>query len=134
MNSLRTRWSFLIPVSLLALGLAVPLAAQEPIPYPVPDRTDGEGPWDRVILRGPIVIDGTGAPPYGPVDIIVEGNIIRSIHNVGTGVTPIHEEDRPVAQPGDEEIRLEGHYILPGFLDMHLHQHYEGEGQRVPTE
>lgn len=134
MNSLRTRWSLLILVSLCAFALAAPLAAQEPIPYPVPDRTDGEGPWDRVILRGPIVIDGTGAPPYGPVDIIVEGNIIRSIHNVGTGVTPIHEEDRPPAQPGDHEIRLEGHYILPGFLDMHLHQHYEGEGQRVPTE
>lgn len=117
-----------------ALAFAAPAAAQEDIPYPVPDRTDGEGPFDRLILRGVTIIDGTGAPPYGPADIIVEGNTISSIHVVGTPVTPIHEEDRPRAQPGDEEMDLSGHYLLPGFFDAHLHQHYEGEGQRVPTE
>ena len=130
----RNRRSSLLLALLVACAVAAPLAAQQDLPFPVPDRTDGEGPWDRLILRGPIVIDGTGAPPYGPVDIIVEGNIIHSIHNVGTGVTPIREEDRPKAEPGDHEIDLEGHYILPGFIDMHLHQHNAGAGQGVPTE
>ena len=130
----RNRLPSLLLALLVACAVAAPLAAQEDLPYPVPDRTDGEGPWDRLILRGPIVIDGTGAPPYGPVDIIVEGNIIHSIHNVGTGVTPIREEDRPKAEPGDHEIDLTGHYILPGFIDMHLHQHNAGAGQGVSAE
>lgn len=106
------------------------------IPYPVPDRTDGEGPWERLILRGVTVIDGTGAPPYGPADIVVERNLIREIRVVGTPVTPIHEEDRPkaTAHPSHHEMDLSGHYLLPGFIDMHLHQHHEGEGQGVPTE
>ena len=124
---------FLFAAAALALATA-PLAAQDDIPYPVPDRSDGEGPWDRLILRGVTVIDGTGAPPYGPADIIVENNIIRAIRVVGTPVTPIREEDRPKAEPGDHEMDLSGHYLLPGFVDMHLHQHNEGEGQAVPTE
>ena len=39
---------------------------------PAPDRAEGEGPFERLVLRGGILIDGTGAPPVGPVDIVVE--------------------------------------------------------------
>ena len=53
-----------------------------------PARSEGEGPFGRSILRGVTLIDGTGAPARGPVDIVVEGNKIERIENVGVpGVT-----------------------------------------------
>lgn len=36
-----------------------------------PKRTDGEGPYERLIIRGVNLIDGTGSPATGPVDIVV---------------------------------------------------------------
>ena len=44
-----------------------------------PERTEGEGPFDRLIIRGGILIDGTGAPPRGPVDIVIERNRIVKV-------------------------------------------------------
>jgi hypothetical protein len=44
---------------------------------PGPDRSEGEGPFKRLVIRGATVIDGSGAPPKGPVDIVIEGNILR---------------------------------------------------------
>src|ERR1700755_1716700 len=45
-------------------------------PQPAPARRSGEGagPFKRMVIRGATLIDGTGAPPIGPVDIVVEGN------------------------------------------------------------
>ena len=38
-----------------------------------PDRGDqGDGPFERLIIRGATIIDGTGAPPVGPVDLVIE--------------------------------------------------------------
>jgi len=44
-----------------------------------PERARGEGPYDRLVIRGATLIDGTGAPPRGPVDIVIEGG---SAHRV----------------------------------------------------
>ncbi|MEO6136014.1 MAG: hypothetical protein ABIP35_12720 [Ginsengibacter sp.] len=41
-----------------------------------PPHHEGEGPWSQLIIRGVILINGTLAPPVGPVDIVVEGNRI----------------------------------------------------------
>ncbi|CAN5323285.1 amidohydrolase family protein [soil metagenome] len=86
-----------------------------------PDRAEGDGPYDRLILRGGTMIDGTGSPALGPVDIIIEGNTIVRIQNVGYPGVPIDEERRPEADANTEEINVEGMYILPGFFDMHAH-------------
>ena len=43
---------------------------------PAPDRSEGDGPHKRLIIRGGTLIDGTGAPPRGPVDIVIEANKI----------------------------------------------------------
>ena len=48
-----------------------------------PARAEGEGPWPQLILRGATLINSTGAPPIGLVDIIIEKNRIVSIVNVG---------------------------------------------------
>ena len=85
-----------------------------------PDRAEGEGPYDRLILRGGTLIDGTGAPPIGPVDIVIEKNRIVQIKSVGYPGVPIDSENRPDAD-GGQEIDVEGMYVLPGFVDMHGH-------------
>ncbi|MGH9659636.1 MAG: amidohydrolase family protein [Bryobacteraceae bacterium] len=97
--------------------------AQEPPARitPAPDRPagEGEGPFDRLVLRGVTVIDGTGAPPRGPVDLVVEGNRIREVKNVGAPRIPIEEKGRPAK--GSREIDGTGMYVLPGFVDLHAH-------------
>ena len=99
---------------------------------PAPDRAEGEGPFDRLILRGVILIDGTGAPPIGPVDIIVEDKRISRNAKVGYPGLPIRESDRPEAGPNDKVYDLEGHYLMPGFVDMH--GHIGGRGQGTSAE
>ncbi|WP_235295915.1 amidohydrolase family protein [Portibacter marinus] len=82
---------------------------------------EGEGPYSQLILRGVNLIDGTGAPMRGPIDIVIENNIITGIHNVGYPGVVIKDSDRPKLKEGGRSIDLEGHYVLPGFIDMHGH-------------
>ncbi|MFA5670163.1 MAG: amidohydrolase family protein [Balneolaceae bacterium] len=84
-----------------------------------PDRKEGEGPHERLIIRGANMIDGTGAPMVGPVDIVIEGNKIASIHRVGYPGVPINEDRRP--KGATQELDATGMYIMPGFVDMHTH-------------
>jgi hypothetical protein len=67
------------------------------------------------------MIDGTGSPAVGPVDIVIEGNRIAQIQNVGYPGVPINENRRPQAREGDKVMDLDGSYVLPGFFDMHAH-------------
>ncbi|HEX2223357.1 MAG TPA: amidohydrolase family protein [Thermoanaerobaculia bacterium] len=99
---------------------------------PAPPRAEGEGPFGRLILRGVTVIDGTGAPPFGPVDLVIEKNRIVNVAMVGNPGVPIDPEGRPKARAGDREIDLTGHYVLPGFVDMH--GHLGGKEQGTPAE
>ncbi len=88
---------------------------------PGPDRgEDGAGPFDRLIIRGVTMIDGTGSPPLGPVDIVVEGNRIAEIKSAGTPGLPMKDdEDRP--GDGDYVIEAEGWFVMPGIVDLHTH-------------
>ena len=114
-------------------ALAGPLAAQNDASIPkAPPRAEGEGPFARLILRGVTVIDGTGAPPLGPVDIVIEKNRIADITAVGSPGVPIDPEGRPKAGPGDRELDLEGMFVLPGLVDMH--GHIGGKEQGTPAE
>lgn len=88
---------------------------------PAPDRKagEGEGPFNRLVIRGATLIDGTGAPPTGPVDIVIEGNKIKEIVHVGTPHIPIDPKDRPAK--GTKEIDAHGSYVMPGFINIHVH-------------
>lgn len=99
---------------------------------PAPSRAEGEGPYTQLILRGVTLIDGTGAPPSGPVDIVIDGNRITNIRRVGSPGLPIDLEKRPKLAEGGHEIELAGHYVLPGFVDMH--GHIGGTSQGTPAE
>ncbi|HEV7237975.1 MAG TPA: amidohydrolase family protein [Thermoanaerobaculia bacterium] len=104
------------------------LAQEQQQPY-APDRRpdEGEGPFKRLIIRGATVIEGSGAPPIGPMDIVIEGNRITEIRSVGFPKVPIDPERRPALIPAEgpkdatKEIDGSKMYVLPGFVDMHGH-------------
>ncbi|MEO7489458.1 MAG: hypothetical protein ABIU77_20250, partial [Ferruginibacter sp.] len=93
---------------------------------------EGEGPWPQLIIRGVTLINSTGAPPIGPVDIVVENNRIVNIANVGAPGVPIDTKRRPQLKEGGKELQAEGMYLLPGFIDMH--GHIGGTEQGTPAE
>ncbi len=97
-----------------------------------PERYRGEGPWSQLIIRGVTLINGNGAPPRGPIDIVVENDIITKIAVVGYPGVEIDEEKRPQLAEGGHEIDCEGMYLLPGFVDMH--GHIGGESQGADAE
>ena len=86
---------------------------------PAPDRSQGEGPYDRLIIRGATLIDGTGGMPRGPVDIVIEENKIVDIKGVGTPMLPIDAKNRPTG--ATKEIDATGKYVMPGIIDLHIH-------------
>ena len=121
--------SVLLVASLLPVA-SVPAAAQSNAPKEAPPRERGEGPYDRLIIRGATLIDGTGAPPRGPVDIVVADDKIVSIQAVGAPGGPINDDARP--DGGARELDASGMYVLPGFVDMHAH--LGGTAQGTPAE
>src|SRR5688572_12036073 len=73
------------------------------------------GPFKRLVIRGANIVDGTGGPPYGPADVVVENNRITAIQIVGHPLGDIDEAARPAK--GDYEIDARGMYLLPGLID-----------------
>lgn len=107
-------------------------AAQAAPPKAPPRGDQGDGPYERLILRGGTLVSGEGAPPLGPVDIVIENDRITRVVNVGYPGVPIKSEGRPKAQPGDQELDVTGKFILPGFVDMH--GHIGGSAENIPAE
>jgi imidazolonepropionase-like amidohydrolase len=107
--------------TILLLSLVGTLGAQSRAEVtPAPERgSQGDGPFERLILRGAIVIDGTGAPPAGPADIVIEQNRIVEIKSVGTPHIPVDETQRPSG--ATKELDATGMYVMPGFVDLHTH-------------
>ena len=109
----------------LACALVLPTMAvgqeQPPPVTPAPSRPpdEGRGPFKVLVIRGAILIDGTGAPPQGPVDIEIEGNRIKAIRSAGTPGLPLKPNRQP--EKADHEIDAQRMYVLPGFVDLHTH-------------
>jgi imidazolonepropionase-like amidohydrolase len=101
-----------------SVGASAPAAVERDV-NPAPPRHEGEGPFNRLVIRGATVIDGTGAPPIGPVDIVVEGNRITEIRVAGTPGLQLRPNREP--QQFDREIDATGMFVLPGFIDGHAH-------------
>ena len=97
-----------------------------------PPRAEGEGQFNRMIIRGVNLINGTGSPMQGPCDIVVEKNKIVEIKVVGYPGVPIDPKNRPTLNAGDKELDCTGMYMLPGFVDMH--GHIGGKQQGTPAE
>ena len=114
-DPLRFRVLSTIALAALLLGAVALPAAAESIPG-APPRDEGDGPYDRLILRGATLVDGTGAPPIGPVDLVIEGNRI-------VDVVPIDlPRPRTLAMHNTPEFgrltsRIRGHFNSSGAID-----------------
>jgi hypothetical protein len=88
-------------------------------PMPGPSLAgESEGPFQRLVIEGGMLIDGTGSPPIGPVTVIVEGDRITQILGLPGLYTPqVGPSGRVEIRPGDKHIDARGSYILPGLID-----------------
>lgn len=111
-------------LALLAVPGATTAALAQDGMERVPDRLppEGEGPYAALLVSGATMIDGTGAPPIGPVDILVEGNRIASVH---VGGAPAAVKAR-----AERTIDATGMHLLPGFVDVHGHN---GDPGKAPN-
>ncbi len=119
-------------VLLLIFTLSFTLAWSQRQVTPAPEVQEGDGPFDQLIIRGATLINSTGAPPYGPVDVVIEKNKITKVQIVGYPGVAINESGRPELKKGGKEIDATGMYLLPGFVDMH--GHIGGASQGTPAE
>jgi len=97
----------------------------------IPARDAGSGPYRRLVLRNVTIVNGTGAPAQGPYDLVITQDRIAEVRSIGT---PGAIDESKRAQPGDQELDLTGHYVLPGFVDTHVHLHSLIEHQKVPAD
>lgn len=80
----------------------------------------GEGPYQQLIVRGATLVDGSGAPAIGPVDILIRNNRIEAVKWGKSATGKGAQEGSPAA--GDvREIDAHNMYVLPGFVDLHGH-------------
>jgi len=121
----------LAPVFLVALAAAGPWGPAGALPW-VPTEAaaqepGAEGPFDRLVIRGATLIDGTGGPPVGPVDIVVEGGTITEVRRVSA-----LDQARGVERPtGDRVIEAQGKWVMPGIIDAHTHM---GHGDEISRD
>ena len=127
-----------LSLSLVAVAAQTPAPAPTPTPAvrqggrgggdtPAPARRAGEGvgPFKKMVIRGVTVIDGTGGPPSSPMDIVVEGNRITSVRQAGWPGLPMAANREP--RDFDHEIDGTGMFVMPGFVDMHVHGSTRGK-------
>ena len=110
-----------ILIALLALISITNIAQDVEFVKPAPIVKEGDGPYPQLIIRGATIIDGTGAPPTGPADIVIRNNRITQIAMVGYPGVPVDNTRRPKLEPGGKEVDATGMYVLPGFIDCHAH-------------
>ena len=90
------------------------------IPAQAPNRGRGTGPFETLIIKDAMLISGEGAPPRGPVSIVIKNDLIESI--VGSAPSIANAE----------VIDASSMYALPGFIDSHVHIGNTGQGLTGP--
>jgi imidazolonepropionase-like amidohydrolase len=116
-------------MAVVLAGAGAPATAQtakapaeaKPTMNPAPARraNEGLGPYRKLVIRGVTLIDGTGAPPRGPVDIVIENDKIAEVRQAGWPGLALKADREP--RDAVHEIDATGMYALPGFVDMHTH-------------
>ncbi|TFH38241.1 MAG: hypothetical protein E4G95_04035, partial [Bacteroidia bacterium] len=75
--------------------------------------------YDRLVIRNVMLIDGKGTPMRGPNDVIIEKNMITSVGSIRNGENAYSEEKHVIDGTGL--------YLLPGFINNHVHLHKRGD-------
>ena len=116
-------WAMTLAATLI---VAAPAGAAM-LPTPPRAADEGAGPYPTLVIRGVTIIEGDGSPPYGPADIVVQGNRIADIRSAGTPGLPLKANREP--HGATREIDATGMFVTPGFVDMHGHS---GDAQKSP--
>ncbi len=89
------------------------------IPASARRQGEGLGPFASMVITNVMVIDGTGGPPFGPMNVWVENNRIARVQGAGTPGVPRRQGGAP--PNADHVIDGTGMFLLPGFVDLHVH-------------
>ncbi len=90
------------------------------IPAQAPNRSRGTGPFDTLIIKDVMLISGEGAPPRGPVSIVIKNDVIDAIVTTAPNIA------------NAEVIDASSMYALPGLIDAHVHIGNTGQGLTGP--
>jgi imidazolonepropionase-like amidohydrolase len=71
-------------------------------------------------------VDGNGTPADGPVDVVIEGNLIRSVQRARTNSGAYEKEEHVIDGTGL--------YVLPGLINIHAHIHDSRAGHPLPFD
>lgn len=96
----------------MSMGVPAPVAATARGP-------EASGPFPRLLILNANLIDGTGSPPRGLVNITIEGDRVVAISDVAGTRTMSAASGK--ADASTRVIDVEGGYVLPGFVDTHQH-------------
>jgi Amidohydrolase family len=117
----KVRWSLsLVLLGAVALWSAASLAAE--------NRGVEHGQrYDRLVIRNVIVIDGKGTPPRGPMDVILENGRIAAVRGPAPGGPAAYAKEAHL-------LDGTGMYLLPGFINNHVHLQDSRGGISQPFE
>ena len=87
--------------------------------------------YPRLVIRGAMVVDGSGEPAAGPKDIVIENNMITDVVPLDSVALSRGDARRP---QGDVNIDATGKYVLPGLIDVHAHTQDERGGIPQPLQ
>ncbi len=90
--------------SFFLLVALIPLLSAQPDPASIAGRRH-----PRLLVRNAMLVEGTGTPARGPLDVLIEGSRISRI-----------AREMPAESPA-VEIDASGKYVLPGFVNLHGH-------------
>ncbi|GIW51439.1 MAG: amidohydrolase [Gemmatimonadales bacterium] len=115
----------LVAAVLMGVLSGAELAAQGEPDSLIPLGTTKGERYNRLVIRGVTVISGRGTPgtnrampPEGPVDVVIEGNVIVDM----VPADPVNLASRRSQRPtGDRILDASGMYLIPGLVDMHAH-------------
>jgi len=111
----------LFGVSLLCAATTQELHAQRDLGPEVEKYVSVQSP--TVVIRGVTLIDGTGAPARTNQEVVLEGNRIIAVGDVGS--VDVSE--------GAEIVDGSGHTLIPGMMGLHDHLYYTAAGGRGAT-